>query len=440
LKNSKVLSETEGWKLKMLKTHEFTTKKGLRVLILHRPEKYTTGFSLIINAGSIYETEKTSGISHFFEHLFFNGTKSHPSEQILREEMQEIGLGVGARTVRDQIEVYGSFPTEELENSLGLLKEIVFDSVLEETSINKERGVIFSEIAMRNDSNDTVLWEEAIKLRFKKGNPLGRPIGGTRESVGNITRDEIIEYYKKYCVAKNSVLVVASNASFEKLEEEIEKAFENATSGERIPEKDYSMKDMSGKIISTIEKTTEHIYLMVSFPSKWEDELNRNWQRGFMTGLISEALNKSLRMENGIVYDVYASGSGLSKNAGIFCIGTSFHPEAFPKVTSEIFKAIQDAKEGIFDIKTFERVRKTGNRTLPMNFDSMGGAMNWVVNSFYYNGEFYSPEEVIEARNKVTSSDMQKRANEILDFSKINVVSLGDIKQTELIFEVEKYI
>ncbi len=424
----------------MLKTHEFTTKNGLRVLLLHRPEKYTTGFSLIVNAGSIYEDDKTSGISHFFEHLFFNGTKSYPTEQILREEMQEIGLGVGARTNQDQIEVYGSFPTLELESCLGVLKEIVFDSVLEESSINKERGVIFSEIAMRNDSNATYLWEEAIKLRFKSGNPLGRPIGGTRETVGNITREEIISYYKKYCTAKNSVLVIAGNTSFEKMQEEIEKVFEDVDSGERIPEKDYSKKDMIGRVISTIEKQTEHTYLMVSFPSEVEKEINRNWQRGFMTGLISEALNKSLRMENGIVYDVYASSSGLSKNAGFFYINTSFHPDVFPKVISEIFKAINDAKEGIFDMKTFERVRKTGNRTLPMNFDSMGGAMSWVVSSFYYDGLIYSPEEVIEARNKVTSKDMQNRAIETFDFSKINVVSLGELKQSELEKEVEKYI
>ena len=235
-------------------------------------------------------------------------------------------------------------------------------------------------------------------------------------------------------------LILPGNASFEKMQDEIENAFEDVDSGERVPEKDYSKKDMSGKIISTIEKPTEHTYLMVSFPSDVEVEINRNWQRGFMTGLISEALNKSLRMENGIVYDVYASSSGLSKNAGFFYISTSFHPDVFPKVISEIFKAINNAREGVFDLKTFERVRKTGNRTLPMNFDSMGGAMSWVVSSFYYDGKIYSPEEVIEARNKVSSKDMQKRAIETFDFKKINVVSLGEIKQNELLKEVEKYI
>lgn len=250
----------------MLKTHEFTTKNGLKVLLLNRPEKYTTGFSLIVNAGSIYETEKTSGISHFFEHLFFNGTKSYPSEQILREAMQEIGLGVGARTNQDQIEVYGSFPTEEASSCLGLLKEIVFDSILEEASINKERGVIFSEIAMRNDSNGTHLWEEAIKLRFKKENPLGRPIGGTRETVEKISREEVIEYYKKYCVAKNSVLVVASNSSFEKLEKEIRVAFEDVIPGSRIPEKGYSAKDMTGLVIDSIDKKNR-AYLSDAFVS-----------------------------------------------------------------------------------------------------------------------------------------------------------------------------
>ena len=84
----------------------FRTNNGMEVLLIKRPEEYTVGFSLLVNAGSTYENEKISGISHFYEHLFFTGTKKYSTEESLRKRMQEIGLNVGARTWHDRIHIY----------------------------------------------------------------------------------------------------------------------------------------------------------------------------------------------------------------------------------------------------------------------------------------------------------------------------------------------
>lgn len=423
----------------MINSNIFITKNGLKVLLIKRPEKYTTGFSLIINSGSIYENKNNSGISHFLEHLFFNGTKKYKTEQKLREKRQEIGLSVGAKTLQDLIEIYGTFPTSELDGSFEIIGQMAFESLTQEKSVEKERNVIFSEISMRKDNNGTLIWDEGVKMRFEENCPLQLPIGGTKVSVSKITRNEVYKFYKKYCSPSNSVLIVGSGADFEKLKKSIENAFENFKPGSHVKLKNITNKSMTGRRIRILPKNTEQIYLFLSFPTKPEVDIYKAWKNGFTSLLLNEELNKKLRTKKGIVYDIYCGIANLSKNTGITYIQTSFHPKNLELVVETVFKTIQELKIGKIDMKTLRRVRETDNKTFPMVFDSLSGALSWVVTSFYYDGKIYTPEEVIEGRNKVTKNDLIKASNRIFDPNKLNVLSLGLLGEKDLRKVVDRY-
>lgn len=422
----------------MIISSQFITKNGLKVLLIKRPEKYTVGYSFLINAGSIYENKKNCGTSHFFEHLFFGGTKSFPTEEKLREKFQEIGFAAGARTLQDLIEVYGSFPKAETKKSLTILRDIVFNSVLNAKTIEKERGVILSEIKLRRDDNYSLIWDEAIKNRFKDGVSLSLPIGGTGESVGKLSSSEILRFYKKYCNPTNSIFVMGSSLDFEKAEKLIREIFEDIPAGQRIPLKKITNKDMSGQTTSVTPKNTEHIYLLISFPVELHIGIKKTWRSEFLASLLGEALNKKLRIQKGLVYNLGVYQQTISKKTGIFVIQTSFSLEDCEEILGMIFKAIKGFKKGTIDMKTLNRIRLTGNRTLPMTFDSLSGALNWVIGSFYYENKIYSPEEAIEARNLVTKKDLQSQALQIFDYKKMNVLALGPVTEKELRATIKK--
>lgn len=424
----------------MIQTHKFTTKNGLRVLLIKRPEKYTVGVSFLINAGSIYETEETSGISHFFEHLFFGGTKSFPTEEILRERFQETGASYGARTLYDMIEVYGTFPKSETKESLHILKEMIFDSLLLPNVIEKERQVILSEIRMRKDDNYTYIWDENGKMRFKKGISLGLPVGGTETSVKNIKVLEINKFYKKYNTPQNSLLIMGSCINFKKSEEIIREIFEDVHRGKNVPLIKVTNNDMSDQRIKVIERSTDQFYLSISFPTHLGQDIYENWKYAFLSVLLNEELNKELRIKRGLVYSMDVSQSVMTKDTAVSFVQTSFSKEVLPEVLRIIFSQIENLKKGQINMKTLNRIRTTGNRTLPMAFDSLSGAMNWVIGSYYYKGIVYTPEEGIAARNNVTKEHIQKSANEVFDFKKINVLGLGPIKEEKFKKELLKYI
>ena len=88
----------------------------------------------------------------------------------------------------------------------------------------------------------------------------------------------------------------------------------------------------------------------------------------------------------------------------------------------------------------FERLKNTGNKTLPMSFDSLSGSIDWCENSFYQDGKIYSPQYVLKVRNKVTKEDLQKTAKVLFDYKKLNIVAFGSLQRGIIDNVVTKYV
>jgi predicted Zn-dependent peptidase len=418
----------------------FRTANGMEALLIKRPEEYTVGFSLLINAGSIYESEKISGISHFYEHLFFTGTKKYSTEEILRRRMQEIGLNVGARTWHDRIQIYGSFPKEETQNSLLVLKEMAFESLLLPEMIQKERGIILDEERLRQDNNYVKLWNIGYANRFKNGCSLQLPIEGRKETISAITRAQLLRFYRMHCVPANAKFVVGSSISFSKLEELMGNIFGSLPKSKKIKMPFLTNSDMTNLSIATVNKQNQQLYFLLSFPSYAGNDLYKAWQYGFVMEILYEELNKVLRIERGLVYDLGASGTRLTRNTAFSYVQSACDAENLEEILEAIFQKITSLREGNIDMVMFERLRDTGNKTLPMSFDSLSGSIDWCENSFYQDGKIYSPEYVLKVRNKVTKEDLQKAAKVLFDYKKLNIVVLGPLQKGLIDSVASKYV
>ncbi|MDP3888875.1 MAG: pitrilysin family protein [bacterium] len=410
----------------------FKLKNNLRVLLLKRPERYSAAASLLINAGSIYENKRTSGISHFFEHMFYTGCKNYPTEELLRKRSQEIALAASASTDVARIELYGSFPKKEIKNSLLILKEMAFESLLTPAMIEKERTIILNEERLREDSNFQKLWRIAMINRFHKNCPLQLPVVGTPETISKITKFQLINFYKKHCRTANSTLVIASSVEFKRLRQIVKSVFEDSSKGQKIKPPIINKNHMTDFSTTTFLKDTKQIYLQLNFPTYPGEDLYKAWQYGFVQILLSEGLNQTLRIDKGLVYDLKVRSVKLTKKISLLYIETNCDPENLRKVLTAIFQKINSIKEGNLDIELFERTRETGNKTLPMRFDSLDGAIDWCIQDFSERGKVSSPEEVILARNKVTKNDLEKAAKSLFNYHKLNIAILGPVQKSDL--------
>ena len=155
---------------------------GLTV-ITDQMEVETTSIGVWIDAGSAKEELNECGIAHMLEHMAFKGTTNRNAEEIARE-IEDVGGDINAYTSKEVTAYYLKVLHENSDLGIDILSDIIKNSTLPEDEIERERGVIISEIGQSFDSPDDRVFENFTETAFHNQS-LGRPILGTKKTVNN---------------------------------------------------------------------------------------------------------------------------------------------------------------------------------------------------------------------------------------------------------------
>ena len=158
---------------------------GLRILTEAVPAMRSVSFGIWVGVGSRDETRQLSGVSHFLEHLLFKGTQRRTALEI-SAAIEAVGGETNAFTTKEYTCYYARVLDADLPLAIDVMCDLVIDSVLAESDVETERGVILEEIAMHDDEpGDEVhdLFAEALY----GDHPLGRLISGTVETISPMT-------------------------------------------------------------------------------------------------------------------------------------------------------------------------------------------------------------------------------------------------------------
>ena len=193
-----------------------TLPNGLRVISSTMPATHSVAVTFSVGAGSRFERDEQAGISHFVEHMLFKGTEKRPSAKEIAEAIDGVGGMMNGATDREYTVYYIKVARPHMDLALDVLTQLVRHALFDAGEMEKERGVVIEELAMVADSPaqmsdlllDSLLWP---------GNPLGRDIAGTPESVNGITRDAMLGYFAEQYVPNNVVVAVAGNVTHEEV-------------------------------------------------------------------------------------------------------------------------------------------------------------------------------------------------------------------------------
>ncbi|EPE03467.1 mitochondrial-processing peptidase subunit beta [Ophiostoma piceae UAMH 11346] len=206
-----------------IKTESTTLKNGLTVATNYSPYAQTSTVGVWIDAGSRAETEETNGTAHFLEHLAFKGTQKRTQHQ-LELEIENLGAHLNAYTSRENTVYFAKSLNDDVPQCVDILADILQNSKLEESAIERERGVILRESEEVEKQLEEVVFDHLHATAFQH-QPLGRTILGPRKNIQEITRTELSNYIKNNYTADRMVLVGSGGIPHEKLVELAEKNF-----------------------------------------------------------------------------------------------------------------------------------------------------------------------------------------------------------------------
>lgn len=193
------------------KVDRFTLPNGLTVLFKQSQKSQLVSTQVWVKTGSIHENNYLgAGLSHFLEHMLFKGTQSRTGKEISCH-IENVGGHFNAYTTFDRTVYYVDLPSEEIALALDVLSDMVFNSLLLEEEVEKERGVILREIDMYIDDPSSQI-SDALFYNAFRSHPYRHPIIGYRNLFEAVIQKELLQYYNEKYVPNNIVLVIAGDA------------------------------------------------------------------------------------------------------------------------------------------------------------------------------------------------------------------------------------
>jgi predicted Zn-dependent peptidase len=279
---------------------------GLRIIAEEMPHTHSASMGVFTKVGSRYEPARLSGVSHFLEHMFFKGTASRNAKQI-SEAIEGIGGVLNAYTSYDSTCYYAKVADIHFDRAVDTISDMLLNSLFDAKEIEKERRVIIEEINMSLDSPGD--WVHQLLDETMWGDqPLGRDIAGTAETVGGISRDDLIGYKDLHYTYPNTVVSIAGNMPTAVMIDTWTKALGSYRGGTPFfPEP--TQRPMRDPHVRLLNKSTEQANFCIGLPAiSYNDPDRRPLQvlNSVLGSGMSSRLFQEIREERGLAYSVYS--------------------------------------------------------------------------------------------------------------------------------------
>lgn len=404
---------------------------GLRIVTEEIPYVNSVSIGIWVKAGSRYESNENNGVSHFIEHLLFKGTKKRTAKEIAAA-IDKIGGQLNAFTSKESTCFYAKVLDTHFDIALDVLADMYFNSSFLHEDIEKEKGVVMEEIGMYEDSPEDLVHDLFSQVVWS-GNPLGMSILGTEQSLNNLTREHIVQYFKENYIPQNTVISVVGNFKHSDVVNKIREYFEVAEKGEKrilqakkpsfVPE--FMLKS----------KNTEQVHICIGFNGI--DMKSRYFYpmlvfNNVFGGSMSSRLFQKIREDRGLAYSVFSYPSSF-EDCGLFSIYAGAKPAQLKNVSGLIMKEIHELKKnGISEEELYDsKEQLKGSYTLGL--ESTSGRMISIGKSELLLERIYSPTEILEKIDNVDMDSVNKVIETILDTDNVGAAVIGNVdKETDL--------
>ena len=397
---------------------------GLRILTSHMPLTQSVSVVLYVGAGSRYEVDEEAGISHFVEHMCFKGTRRRPTSKEISEAIEGVGGVFNAATDRELTSYWCKVPLAHLHLALDVMADIVREPLFNAEEVEKERYVILEELSMSNDVPsyradlliDEVMWPDQ---------PLGRDVGGNKESVSSVSRDTLVQYLQRQYTTPNLVVSVAGNISHEEVADEV--AFHFRGWNSRQADSWFPAADeQSAPRMKLEHRKTEQAHICISVkglssvhPDRYAmDLLNTVMGEGMSSRLFLE-----LREKQSLVYDVHTTSSHL-RDCGSFTTYAGVDPKNAKRAIDSILRELARAREPVPE-EELRKAKEFLKGRLVLRMEDSRSVAAWLGAQELLLGQILTVDEVLARVDAITPDDVQRVAERALVGEKLNMAIVG---------------
>jgi predicted Zn-dependent peptidase len=378
-----------------------------------------------VGVGSRDEESGHFGSTHFLEHLLFKGTARRTAMDIA-EAFDAVGGEANAATGKEHTCYYARVLDSDLPMAVDVIADMVTSARIDTDELETERGVILEELAMNDDDPSDVVHEQ-FAAAVLGAHPLGRPIGGTPDTIRAVPRDAVWEHYRWHYKPSTLVVSAAGGVDHDSLCEQVLEALaaggwpldsEAAPEGRRVPGLDLPAGTAgipAAGVERSVRRSTEQANVIVGSTSLTATDPRRftlSVLNAVLGGGMSSRLFQEIREKRGLAYSTYSFASGHA-DTGVFGLYAGCTPARVDEVVALMVAEFERLADSPISAAELERSLGQLCGGLVLGMEDTGSRMSRLGKAELVHGELLSLDESLERVRAVTAADVQELAADL---------------------------
>jgi len=407
---------------------------GVRILSEHVPGARSATIGYWVAVGSRDELPETYGSTHFLEHLLFKGTPTRSALDIA-VSFDSVGGEHNAMTAKEYTCYYAKVQDRDLPMAIEVIADMLTSSVLDPGEFETERGVILEELAMADDDPADVTSERFFEAVLGE-HPLGRPIGGSPETIQAVTRDAVWKHYQANYRAQDLVITVAGALDHDEVVAGVQAALVKAGWDLSVEATPASRRNGSGDVItrgaplSLVHRPIEQANILLGVPGLTASDPRRATMSVFnsiLGGGMSSRLFQEIRERRGLAYSVYSFAPGYS-DAGLFGIYAGCSPAKAGQVAELMLQELKGIATGGVTAEEISRAQGQLSGASALALEDSDTRMSRLGRSEITLGEFVDLDEALRRISLVTADGIRELAEELVS-RPISIAAVGTVNE-----------
>src|SRR6266568_119979 len=395
---------------------------GLRLVTEAMPAVRSVSVGIWLRVGSRNEREAENGITHFLEHMVFKGTKHRSAEEIARAA-DSIGGHLDAFTAKEFTSFSIKALDEHVPRAFEILSDLVKNPLVRPEDVSKECRVIQEEIKMVEDTPDDLV-HEIFTQSYWGDHPLGRPILGTRQSVGSLDRRSLLSFFHRHYTPNAMLVTAAGHLEHSQVRDLVAREFGDLAAKPERPPGQPPVPSPSIKVRRKKELEQAHICLGApGYPQAHPKRYACAAMNAVLGGGMSSRLFQNIREKRGLVYAVF-SGVSAFRDAGCLSIYAGTATENVRQVVDLVIEEFRGLKSKALTTEELGRAKNYLKGSLLLALESTSSRMSNLARQEMYFGRNVSLDEIAAAVDAVTADVILAISQELFDGSRLALTVL----------------
>jgi zinc protease len=411
------------------KPQVFKLKNGLTLIVEEDHHAPIASVQVWCSTGSIDEEKWLgAGLSHILEHMLFKGTALR-APGVIAQEIQQQGGYLNAYTSFDRTVFWTDIPAAGVSKAIDVFSDAVMNASLPPEEYIKEQEVIRREFAMGDDDPDRKSSELLFATAFQMS-PYRHPVIGYRQVYDQLSREDVMAYYKKRYVPNNLCFVVVGDVDAVTVRQQLTSLFEK-----------YPRKALEPVLIEPEPPQIAKRVVREKFPTELS-RLNFAWKTAGITSPQAPALevlanilgsgnssllNQEVREKKQLVYQIGSGFDGLNANQGLLYVSAITAPEKREAAEEEILAQIKSVVQHGITQQELEKAKKSLFADHLQSLTTVHGRAGDYGSYWLEIGDPHFGKEYFAAIERVTLEEVQQVASQSLLEDRLTITSLDPI-------------